>query len=348
MFKKLAVVIFIFGLVLASICLYLNNVKSAKDSSGNSKKTILSPFGILNLTKSPEETLKDKSIFKGKKNLNVLLIGTDSSLARRSRGQTGLNTDSLILLSVNPEKNIVLLTSVPRDLWVKGNKINALYILYGWETLKGAFEEITGQTVDGYIMTDFDGFRWIVDSFGGTPVKINNSFTDTTFPDLQDYGVVTVSFGVGEEKMSGERALTYSRSRHGDNGEGSDLMRAKRQHLVLEGMVKGVSQPESIFWPMDIPKFFEMVTQHMETSLTLDDVYYLWDFYKDRDKYKIESFVVGDDYLYYPGMYPDSPYRAWVFIPIGDDFTKLQTDINLKLEGTFISSEPSSAPAVGN
>ena len=219
-----------------------------------------------------------------------------------------------------------------------------MYILYGWETLKSAFEEITGQTIDGHIMTDFDGFRWIVDSFGGAPVEIKNSFTDTTFPDLQDYGVVTVSFSPGEEKMSGQRALTYSRSRHGDNGEGSDLMRAKRQHLVLQGMLDGINQPGSIFWPMDIPKFYEIVTQHMETTLTLDDVYYLWDFYKDRDKYKIESFVVGSDYLYYPGMYPDSPYHAWVFIPIGNDFTKLQTDINSKLEGTFISS----APAVEN
>jgi len=344
MFKKLAIVIFTIGLILAASCYYLNNVGDNGKDPRDAVKTVLSPFGIVNLTKSPEELRKEKSIFKDKKNLNVLLIGTDSSLTRRAKGQTGFNTDALILLSVNPEKNIVLLTSVPRDLWVKGNKINALYILYGWETLKGAFEEITGQTLDGYIMTDFDGFRWIVDSFGGAPVEIKNSFTDTTFPDLQDYGVVTISFALGEEKMSGQRALTYSRSRHGDNGEGSDLMRAKRQHLVLQGMLDGISQPESIFWPMDIPKFYEIVTQHMETTLTLDDVYYLWDFYKDRDKYKIESFVVGSDYLYYPGMYPDSPYRAWVFIPIGNDFTKLQTDITSKLEGIFISS----APAVEN
>jgi len=86
---------------------------------------------------------------------------------------------------------------------------------------------------------------------------------------------------------------------------------------------------------MDVPKFFQAVTTKIQTSLTLSDVYYLWDFYKDRDKYKVDSFVVGSDYLYYPGMYPDSPYRAWVFVPIGDSFEKLHTDITAKLNGTF-------------
>jgi anionic cell wall polymer biosynthesis LytR-Cps2A-Psr (LCP) family protein len=169
---------------------------------------------------------------------------------------------------------------------------------------------------------------------------VKTSFSDYTFPNLQDSDVVTVSFTQGTEKMDGERALTYARSRKGNNGEGSDLMRAKRQHLILQGMVNAISQPESLFWPMDIPTFYTMVTQHMETSLTLDDVYYLWDFYKDRDKYSIESFVVDSDYVYHPGMYPQSEYHAWVFLPIGNSFSKLQSDITAKLDGTFVSSAP--------
>jgi LCP family protein required for cell wall assembly len=272
----------------------------------------------------------------------VLLIGTDTSLGRRGRGQVGFNTDVMVLVSINPENNRVLLTSVPRDLWVNDNKINALYILYGWDTLKNAFEKITGQVIDGYIIVDFDGFKWIVDAFGGVPVDIMTSFSDYEFPDTQDLGTVTASFTQGQEKMAGERALTYARSRKGNNGEGSDLMRAKRQHLILKGMISAISQPESLFHPMDVPKFYDAVINHMETSLTLDDVYYLWDLYKDHDKYQIESFVVGDEYLYYPGMYPDSPYRAWVFVPIGDSFLKLQNDIKAKLDGTFISG---SSPA---
>ena len=334
MLKKVAVIIFSFGVLLGAVCYNFKAFPSKTEIT----KTLLSP--IANIVKSPEESLKERSVFKDNKNLNVLLIGTDTSLGRRQRGQLGFNTDVLVLATVNPEKNTVLLTSVPRDLWVNGNKINALYILYGWESLKSAFEQITGQTVDGYIVIDFDGFRWLVDSFGGVPAEVKTSFSDYTFPNLQDSDVVTVSFTQGTEKMDGERALTYARSRKGNNGEGSDLMRAKRQHLILQGMVNAISQPESLFWPMDITTFYTMVTQHMETSLTLDDVYYLWDFYKDRDKYSIESFVVDSDYVYHPGMYPQSEYHAWVFLPIGNNFSKLQSDITAKLDGTFVSSAP--------
>ncbi|MBN1162332.1 LCP family protein [Patescibacteria group bacterium] len=271
--------------------------------------------------------------------INILLIGTDTSITRRTSGQLGFNTDTLILVSANINTNRILLTSVPRDLWINGNKINALHTALGYEILQDAFEKITGQKIDGFIKTDFDGFIWLVDAFGGVPVEVERTFSDYSFPNFEDTDIMTVSFTQGYELMPGERALIFARSRKGTNGEGSDLMRAKRQHLLLEGIVDGVSQESSQFSPMDISEFYDTVVQHMETSLNIDDVYYLWDFYKDRDKYEIESFVVGEDYLYHPGMYPDSPYHAWVFVPREDSFEKLHLDIEAKLNGTFVSEE---------
>jgi LCP family protein required for cell wall assembly len=245
----------------------------------------------------------------------------------------------MILLSINPKTNKVLLTSVPRDLWVNGNKMNALYTVYGWDTLKDAFEKITGQQVDAYIKADFEDFRWVVDAFGGVPVDIQRTFTDSTFPNNSDTAVVTVTFTQGVEKMTGERALVFARSRKGDNGEGSDLMRAKRQHLILQGMLEAVKQPESMFWPMDVEKFYNAVTNFkMETTLSLNDAYYLWDFYKDKDLYEIESFVIGDKYIYHPGMYPDSEYRAWVFVAREPGFANLHRDVTAKLNKTFVET----------
>jgi polyisoprenyl-teichoic acid--peptidoglycan teichoic acid transferase len=324
MVKKVIVMLFALGIIFAVVSFYLHS----QFENGTAQKLI---SGISPSTKSEVELRKEKSIFSGKKVLNILLIGGDTSAERRTEGQLGLNTDVLIMISINPETNKVLLTSVPRYLWINGNKINSLYTIYGYDTLKDAYEKITGQPVDAFIQADFDSFRWIVDAFGGVPVQVQNSFTDEQFPKDDDSGAQTISFTTGPETMDGARALIFARSRHGDNGEGSDLKRAARQHLILQAMVKALSQPGSTFWPMDLPKFFTTVNQHMQTSLTLDDVYYLWDFYKDRDKYSVESFVVGSDYLYYPGMYPDSPYRAWVFIPIGDSYDKLHADIKTKL-----------------
>ena len=286
------------------------------------------------------EKIKDQpqvdSELANKDILNILLVGTDTSTGRRSRGQGGFNTDVMILVSVNPETNKVLLTSVPRDLWINGNKINALHVVYGYETLRDAFEKVTGQEVDGYIRADFDHFMWLVDAFDGVPVEVQRDFVDSSFPRNNDSGPQTVSFKAGLEVMDGDRALTFARSRKGTNGEGSDLMRARRQHLILQGMIKAISQPESTFWPMDVETFYNAVTAKMATDLSIGDVYYLWDFYKDRDLYEIESLVVDGAYVYHPGMYPDSQYHAWVFVARNNSFWQLHKDIEAKLDGTFV------------
>lgn len=309
------------------------------------KLIVLAPFSSSKeVTKSVAEAPKPLSIFAGKTLFNVLLIGTD----RRSKTEGVTNTDVLILVSVNTKTNRVLLTSVPRDLWMEGNKINALYAVNGWETLKKAYEDVTGQKIDGYIMCDFQDFKWLVDSFGGVPVGVETTFTDNQFPNDTDTAVTTVNFKQGVEEMTGSRALTFARSRKGDNGEGSDLMRAHRQHLILKGMIQAISQPNSQFWPMDIKKFYGTVTAvgKMTTTLSLDDALLLWDFYKDREKYQLESFVIGDKYIYFPGLYPQSEYHAWVFIPRESTFAQLHKDIVTKLEGTYVDPEaPQTPPA---
>jgi LCP family protein required for cell wall assembly len=280
--------------------------------------------------------LKADSVFEGE-TLNVLLVGIDTSEGRRNRGQGGFNTDTMILASVNSENNKVLLTSVPRDLWINGNKLNALYTVYGEDTLVDAFEKVTGLAIDGVIRADFDHLIWLVDMMGGVPVDVQRTFTDSSFPNWTDSRAITVSFTEGNEIMDGQRALTFARSRKGTNGEGSDLMRARRQHLILKGMIEGISQEKSQFWPMDIEDFYNVITTptKLHTTLTLADVKYMWDFYKDRDEYTIESFVVDGEYVYHPGMYPASPYHAWVFVAKEPGFANLHRDIRTKLDNTF-------------
>ncbi|KKS14526.1 MAG: Cell envelope-related transcriptional attenuator domain containing protein [candidate division WWE3 bacterium GW2011_GWA1_41_8] len=292
------------------------------------QQTVITPLAEIKEKPKPLSPLEDKEV------LNVLLIGVD----RRSKFELGFNTDTMILVSLNPKTHKVLLTSVPRDLWINGNKINALYTVNGPESLIDAFKQISGQDIDGNILTDFFDFKWVVDSFGGVSVDVERTFTDYTFPNDTDTDIVTVTFTEGIEVLDGDRALTFARSRKGTNGEGSDLMRAKRQHLLLQGLVEAVNNPENVYKPFDIKTFFEAVTSvgRMKTTLSLYDALYLWDFYKDREQYEIESFVVGDDYIYHPGTYPESAYSAWVFVPRDPLWEQLHLDIESKLDGTFV------------
>ncbi len=334
MIKKVGLAVFALGVTLATTFLILNFMVFGKFKLEN-----LNPFGSAGPISKAIEKIElakegDNSKLKAKEIVNILLIGID----RRNKSQTGFNTDVMILVSIDTQTKRVLLTSVPRDVWINGNKINALYTVFGEETLVDAFEKITGQDVDGYIRCDFEDFRWIIDAMGGVPIDVERSFTDNTFPNNSDTAVVSVTFTQGKETMPGDRALIFARSRKGNNGEGSDLMRAKRQHLILKGMIEGISQSKSQFWPMDVDSFFGTVTAtgKMLTTLELEDIYYLWRFYDERDQYNIESFVIGDDYIYHPGLYPASDYHAWVFIPRDPTWTVLHTDIRNKLDGTFV------------
>lgn len=335
MFKKTLIFLFLVVLSLATGAFYIYTKTS--DRAAKEVHLIPNPAESVFAGSKPIEPPSFPSIFQKSSLINILLIGTDTSMERRSNGQYGYNTDATVLVSIDTGTKNVLLTSVPRDLWVNGNKINALLVSYGWPGLKKAYEDITGLQIEGYITADFDAFQWFITQMGGVDVAIKTSFTDFEFPNQQDTDVMQVSFEQGSEVMTAERALTYARSRKGSNGEGSDLMRAKRQHLILQGIVNSFENPNNIFWPMDIAGFYETVTKHMDTNLTLDDAVYLWDFYTFRDDYKIQSFVLDDAFLYHPGMYPDSPYTAWVFIPRDSDYSDIHDAVKNKLAGTELA-----------
>jgi LCP family protein required for cell wall assembly len=167
--------------------------------------------------------------------INVLLLGMGGL------GHDGpYLTDTIIMASIRPSTKQVAMISIPRDLWVSiaghgSSKINHANS-YG-ETERhdwgGAYtaqviKDNFGIDIHYYLRVDFAAFEEIVDEVGGIRVNVERGFTDPEYP-TNDYGVQMVSFAKGVQTMSGSRALIYARSRHGNNGEGSDFARAKRQ-----------------------------------------------------------------------------------------------------------------------
>lgn len=315
-------ILFIFAGVFSYILFFDNPTGTKKEPGTIINETIQR---VTSVNKDTE--LASKSFFADKDVVNILLIGKDIGKERKSNGQTGYNTDILILLSINPKKNKVLLTSFPRDIWQNNSKINGILVTQGMDSLLDAMSKISGQKVDRYISIDFDGIRWLVNQFNGVPVEVETSFTDNSFPDNYDTRTMTVSFTKGSEIMDGERALTFARSRKGDNGEGSDLKRAKRQHQILKGMVSAVEKEDSKFFPFKIEEFYNEVIKNTETNISLEDSYYVFSFYKNIKDYQIQSLVLDDRYIYHPT--DASPYGgAWVFIAKDTGFKKLHSDIN--------------------
>ncbi len=297
-------------------------IKNLKVLSPIIKETGSSNLDVFNIDTSPKSELNNSDV------ISVLLLGID----RRSKFEFGYRTDTMINLIFNKKTNVALLVSVPRDLWSGYGRINATFIESGWEGLADSFGEITGITPTKFVLTDFEDFSWVVDAMGGVPVDVVTTFTDSSYPVDATKGYQTVSFIQGREVLTGERALIYARSRKGNNGEGSDWMRMKRQHNILKGMLDAVAQPKSLFNPMNVEKALTMATQNrMDTNINVLDAEFLWDLYKDRDKYTIESVILDEDFIFNPPM--EDYGGAWVLVSRTGGYLNFHTKISNLLNG---------------
>lgn len=166
--------------------------------------------------------------------LNVLVLGVDT---REERAETA-NTDTVIVLSLDPVANTAAMLSIPRDTLVEipgvgEDKVNSAYA-HGGQGSRGAelarrtVEDFLGIEIHSYALVDFTAFRSTIDSVGGVVVDVRRPLRDEHFP-TADFGIERLSFLAGPQLMSGDEALKYARSRHDSN----DFSRARRQQAVI-------------------------------------------------------------------------------------------------------------------
>src|SRR5438128_9658813 len=101
----------------------------------------------------------------GTERLNVLLLGIDS---RGDSSQTQ-NTDTMIVLSLDPVNKTAAMLSIPRDVYINRpgalvDKINAAYAFGGPELARKVVEDLLGIRLNAYALVNFDAFTKIVDS----------------------------------------------------------------------------------------------------------------------------------------------------------------------------------------
>ncbi|NQU77299.1 LCP family protein [Candidatus Falkowbacteria bacterium] len=232
--------------------------------------------------------------------INILLLGQGGA------GHEGpYLTDTIILASLKPSTNQVATISIPRDLYVPVTENGWRRINYansfGEVELNGRGGEITSQTVSEvfnlpihyYARIDFQGFKEVIDDLGGVNVYIERNFSDSSYP-TSDFGTTTISFDAGWQKMDGETALQFARSRHGNNNEGSDFARAKRQQKIMIAIKNKAFSFGSLFRPDKFIKAAKDFNKHFETSLKTWEILRLSQFAKKIDLEKIISRVLDD------------------------------------------------------
>lgn len=202
---------------------------------------------------------------------NILILGLD---ARPGEGMV-TRTDTIILVTVDPEQPYVGMLSIPRDLYVNipgygMDRINVAHVL-GENEAPGRGPRLAAETieqnflvpVDRTLRLNLEGFVAIVDAAGGVTIDVENYFIDYEYP-TADYGTMVVEFYPGEQHMDGARALQYARVRHG----ASDFERIARQQQVLAGLARQLLRPANLG---RLPAVYAAFAGHVDTDLSLLD-----------------------------------------------------------------------------
>jgi LCP family protein required for cell wall assembly len=102
----------------------------------------------------------------------------------------------------------------------------------GINYLAAKVSEITGQSINHYLVVDFRGFQKIVDVLGGVEVDVPHDLIDRMYPvDGQDR-YTTLIIRSGPQYFDGSTALKYARSRHST----SDFDRSERQQIIIKAI----------------------------------------------------------------------------------------------------------------
>ncbi len=233
--------------------------------------------------------------------INILLMGIGGA-----KHEGGYLTDTIMLVSYRPSTHEAVLISIPRDLYIKipGNgwrRINyasAYGELHHYPGGGGALtaktiEQTLGIQVDYWARIDFSGFQQLIDDLDGIDVYVDRSFSDTQYP-TADFGVQTISFQRGWEHMDGRRALQFARSRHGNNGEGSDFARSKRQQKILLAVKDKILSWGLLSRPDKLYKIYRDIERHLQTNISFNNLSSLLPLVKKIDFHHLRHYVIDD------------------------------------------------------
>jgi LCP family protein required for cell wall assembly len=193
---------------------------------------------------------------------NILMVGSTSRCDLKkqnpifglcSQGVTGVNSDVVMVLHLDPNAKRVSILSIPRDTFIPNarkdgaNKIDAA-LAEGPGQLVKAVQEDFGIPIQHFVELNFETFAGVVDALGGVDMYFPKRVHDA-YSQLKQYHI-------GCNHLDGFAALTVVRARHlqyqPDDSYGpnvanwsqepqSDLARIRRNHEFLRVLASAVS-----------------------------------------------------------------------------------------------------------
>ncbi|NQV89270.1 MAG: LCP family protein [Parcubacteria group bacterium] len=132
----------------------------------------------------------------------------------------------------------------------------------------------------------------------------------------------SITFYEGWTHMDGDTALKFVRSRHGNNGEGSDFARSERQQKVILAVKDKVLSASTFLNPTRISKLMEAMKSNIATNLDVWEIVALAKELKHLTSESIVHHVI--DASESSPLYATVLNGAYVLLPRNDDWSPLQ------------------------
>lgn len=220
----------------SSQAMVLNSAYSSLlELSYNDYESNLKTIYTYKIKKAIEDTAKttDKNVF------NIYISGIDTSGAVSTVSRSDVN----LILTVNMNTHKILMTTTPRDSYVRipdggADQYDKLTHagIYGIETSVKTLENLYDIPINYYARLNFTSFVKLINALGGVTVYNDQAFTSL-------YG--NYNFGVGNINLtSGEEALGFVRERY--SLEHGDYDRGNNQLKVIQAIVEKLTSFQSV------------------------------------------------------------------------------------------------------
>jgi polyisoprenyl-teichoic acid--peptidoglycan teichoic acid transferase len=294
---------------------------------------------------------------------NILVLG------RGGEGHDGGElTDSIVVVSIDPTAKEVGLLSVPRDLYVvieetgEGAKINSVYEnVKNYALSKNASVEeadkkaiiavekqitkVTGLPINRYVIVDFEAFRQAIDAVGGIDIDVQTAIYDPNFrtPDGK-----VLSYKKGMQKMDGNKALFYVRTRY--TSTGGDYDRGERQRQVITALKEKILSVGTFSNPIKVTKLLNALGDHVNTNIAAGEIETFYKiagaistiesvgFHSPTDPLTDNKLIDGIGSVEAPvaGLTDYSDIRSYVMNKLRDGFLKSEDSSVVVLNGSGI------------
>ncbi|MEX3101488.1 MULTISPECIES: LCP family protein [unclassified Streptomyces] len=258
----------------------------------------------LNLGDAKDRAATTRVNAAGQRALNILLIGSDARDTEENQKLGGAKdtfggpplADVQMLLHVSADRSNMSVVSMPRDTLLGIPKCtdpdtrktyaastramtNESLGRGGPGCTVATWEKLTDIHIDHFMMIDFSGVVSMADAVGGVPVCVDaNIYSHTSTGKGSG-----LKLPEGTHSIKGRQALQWLRTRYGFE-DGSDLGRAKAQHMYMNSMVRELRSNAKLTSPNKLRKLAEAATSAITVDNGLDSITKMYDLATELQK----------------------------------------------------------------